>query len=144
MSPLSPGPRALFRSRERYGLRRLLDVVDGTPRWAVLAAYGTVVSVLPSAVWRTAVGFGADLGMPHVIGAVSGDRVRRDRRRQLGDDQWLSGQAGAGLVRLGNCCVRSRAVLGAAAARRYMGVLAQTPRRNPLRTTCHDAGLDCV
>jgi len=45
-------------------MSRLGDVVDGTPRWAVLAAYGTVVSVLPSAVWRTAIGFGADLGMP--------------------------------------------------------------------------------
>ena len=60
MSPFSRAPRALFRSRERYGLRRLLDVVDGTPRWAVLAAYGTVVSVLPSAVWRTAVGLPAE------------------------------------------------------------------------------------
>jgi hypothetical protein len=37
-------------------------VVLSTPRWAVLAAYGAVLSVLPSAAWRTAIGFGADLG----------------------------------------------------------------------------------
>lgn len=38
--------------------------VPGTPRWAVVAAYGTVASVLPSAIWRSALGLGADLGMP--------------------------------------------------------------------------------
>lgn len=38
------------------------SVVPGTPRWAVWAAHGAIVSVLPSAVWRTATGFGADLG----------------------------------------------------------------------------------
>jgi hypothetical protein len=37
-------------------------VVPGTPQWAVWAAYGTIVCVLPSAVWRTAIGLGADLG----------------------------------------------------------------------------------
>ena len=38
------------------------SVVPGTPRWAVLAAYGALASVLPSALWRTAVGFGVPLG----------------------------------------------------------------------------------
>lgn len=32
------------------------------PRWAVLAAYGAIGCVLPSALWRTAVGVGAPLG----------------------------------------------------------------------------------
>lgn len=31
-------------------------------RWAVMAAYGAVLSVLPSGVWRTSIGFGATLG----------------------------------------------------------------------------------
>src|SRR4051812_27176824 len=38
--------------------------VPGTPRWAVAAAYGTIACLCPSAVWRTALGLGADLGMP--------------------------------------------------------------------------------
>lgn len=38
--------------------------VAGAPRWAVLVAYLTPVTVLPAALWRSAVGFGADLGMP--------------------------------------------------------------------------------
>lgn len=37
-------------------------VVPGTPRWAVVAAWATVLAVLPSAVWRTAVGLGIPLG----------------------------------------------------------------------------------
>lgn len=37
-------------------------MVEGTPRWAVVAAYVAVASVLPSAIWRTAIGFGAELG----------------------------------------------------------------------------------
>lgn len=36
--------------------------MPGTPRWAVAAAWATVLSVLPSAVWRTAVGLGIPLG----------------------------------------------------------------------------------
>lgn len=39
-----------------------LEIVPGTPRWAVWASYGTVLCVLPSAVWRTSIGFGAHLG----------------------------------------------------------------------------------
>jgi hypothetical protein len=39
-----------------------IDIVPGTPRWAVWAAYGVVLCVLPSAVWRIAIGLGADLG----------------------------------------------------------------------------------
>jgi hypothetical protein len=38
------------------------NVVPGTPRWAVWAAYGAVLCVVPSALWRTAIGFGAKLG----------------------------------------------------------------------------------
>ncbi len=37
-------------------------IAPGTPRWAVLAAYGAVLSVVPSGVWRTAVGLGVPLG----------------------------------------------------------------------------------
>lgn len=37
--------------------------VPGTPRWAVVAARATVWCVIPSAVWRSAAGFGAGLGM---------------------------------------------------------------------------------
>jgi len=36
--------------------------VAGTPRWAVWAAWGCLLCVAPSGVWRTAVGFGVDLG----------------------------------------------------------------------------------
>lgn len=36
--------------------------VAGTPRWAVVAAYGAIASVVPSALWRTAVGLGVPLG----------------------------------------------------------------------------------
>ena len=36
--------------------------VPGTPRWAVCAAYVAALSVVPSALWRTAVGFGLPLG----------------------------------------------------------------------------------
>jgi len=36
--------------------------VPGTPRWAIVAAYATVACVVPSGVWRTLVGLGADLG----------------------------------------------------------------------------------
>ncbi|MFF5051704.1 hypothetical protein ACFY1S_00760 [Micromonospora sp. NPDC000663] len=34
----------------------------GTPRWAVMAAWATVACVLPSSLWRTAVGLGVPLG----------------------------------------------------------------------------------
>lgn len=36
--------------------------VAGTPRWAVWTAWGAVVCVVPSSVWRTAVGLGVPLG----------------------------------------------------------------------------------
>ncbi len=36
--------------------------VPGTPRWAARAAYVAALSVVPSAVWRTAVGIGVPLG----------------------------------------------------------------------------------
>lgn len=36
--------------------------MPGTPRWAVVAARTAVLSVLPSSVWRTAVGLGVPLG----------------------------------------------------------------------------------
>ncbi|WP_207946823.1 hypothetical protein [Actinomadura sp. 7K507] len=41
--------------------------VEGVPRWAVIAAYGASLVVLPSCVWRIALGFGAP------IGPVTGD-----------------------------------------------------------------------
>lgn len=37
-------------------------VVPGTPRWAVIAAHTAMWSVVPSAIWRTAVGVGIPLG----------------------------------------------------------------------------------
>jgi hypothetical protein len=37
--------------------------VAGTPRWAVVVAWATVACVVPSSVWRSAAGLGADLGM---------------------------------------------------------------------------------
>lgn len=37
-------------------------VVPGTPRWAVVAAWATLACVVPSCVWRTAVGLGVALG----------------------------------------------------------------------------------
>jgi hypothetical protein len=36
--------------------------VTGTPRWAVVCAWLTVACVLPSGLWRTAVGLGVPLG----------------------------------------------------------------------------------
>ncbi|MEJ7636080.1 hypothetical protein [Aeromicrobium sp.] len=39
-----------------------LTALPGTPRWAVVAAWATLVCVLPSSVWRTAVGLGVPLG----------------------------------------------------------------------------------
>jgi hypothetical protein len=36
--------------------------VDGVPRWIVLAAYATTLVVLPSGIWRIALGLGAPLG----------------------------------------------------------------------------------
>ncbi|SFN25076.1 MULTISPECIES: hypothetical protein [Actinomadura] len=36
--------------------------VDGAPRWAVWAAYGASLVVLPSCIWRIALGFGAPIG----------------------------------------------------------------------------------
>ncbi len=36
--------------------------VPGTPRWAVICAWVTLASVLPSCAWRTAVGLGVPLG----------------------------------------------------------------------------------
>jgi hypothetical protein len=38
------------------------NIVDGTPRWAVVCAYATLLSVVPCALWRTSIGFGAQLG----------------------------------------------------------------------------------
>jgi hypothetical protein len=40
------------------------ETVDGTPRWAVWAAYGASLVVLPSCIWRIALGFGAPIGPP--------------------------------------------------------------------------------
>jgi hypothetical protein len=40
----------------------MLTIVPGTPRYAVWAAWLAVLSVLPSAAWRTSIGFGARLG----------------------------------------------------------------------------------
>lgn len=54
----------LATSLQQTGMSSGRGVAAGTPRWAVAAAYAAVLSVLPSAVWRVAVGFGADLGMP--------------------------------------------------------------------------------
>ncbi|WP_248582968.1 hypothetical protein [Nocardioides sp. InS609-2] len=39
-----------------------MNIVSGTPRWAVWAAYGAILSVVPSAVWRSLTGFGLHLG----------------------------------------------------------------------------------
>ncbi|MEO3823715.1 hypothetical protein [Actinomadura sp. B10D3] len=36
--------------------------VDGAPRWGVWAAYGASLLVLPSCIWRIALGFGAPIG----------------------------------------------------------------------------------
>ena len=36
--------------------------MPGTPRWAVVAAYAALLSVVPSALWRSAVGLGVPLG----------------------------------------------------------------------------------
>ncbi len=36
--------------------------VPGTPRWAIVAAHACVVCVVPSGLWRTAVGLGVPLG----------------------------------------------------------------------------------
>ncbi len=41
-----------------------MTIAQGTPRWAVWTAWVASVSVIPSALWRTAAGFGAELGMP--------------------------------------------------------------------------------
>ncbi|MFI0481635.1 hypothetical protein [Actinomadura sp. 9N215] len=35
---------------------------EGVPRWAVIAAYAASLAVLPSCVWRIALGFGAPIG----------------------------------------------------------------------------------
>jgi len=39
-----------------------VSAVPGTPRWAVADAWATLLCVLPSSVWRTAVGLGVPLG----------------------------------------------------------------------------------
>lgn len=39
-----------------------MAIVRGTPRYAVWAAWTAVLCVLPSAIWRTALGLGATLG----------------------------------------------------------------------------------
>ena len=52
----SQGPPAI-----RVQVRRF-TAVPGAPRWAVLAAYAAIVSVVPSGLWRTAVGLGVPLG----------------------------------------------------------------------------------
>ncbi|MEU2638984.1 hypothetical protein ABZ591_31255 [Micromonospora fulviviridis] len=38
------------------------------PRWAVVAAWATVWCTIPSALWRIAAGFGADVGFTGVLG----------------------------------------------------------------------------
>ncbi|WUH96276.1 hypothetical protein OHR68_22090 [Spirillospora sp. NBC_00431] len=49
--------------------------VEGVPRWAVIAAYSASLTVLPSCVWRIALGFGAPIGppFPDDVGDTSGD-----------------------------------------------------------------------
>ena len=42
--------------------REAMKSVAGTPRWAVLTAWGALASVVPSSIWRTAVGLGVPLG----------------------------------------------------------------------------------
>lgn len=44
------------------GGARRCAAVAGTPQWAVLTAWGAVACVVPSSVWRTAVGLGVPLG----------------------------------------------------------------------------------
>lgn len=56
------GMDLLGRQRVRL-FGREWESVAGTPRWAVVAAWGTVWCVIPSSVWRSAAGFGAGLGM---------------------------------------------------------------------------------
>lgn len=53
---MAAGSRAHGRAIRQAG------VAPSAPRWAVLAAYGAVLSVVPSGVWRTAVGLGVPLG----------------------------------------------------------------------------------
>lgn len=38
------------------------DTVEGAPRWAVVSAYAASLVVLPSCLWRIALGFGAPIG----------------------------------------------------------------------------------
>ncbi len=42
--------------------RGTATIVPGTPRWAVICAWGALASVVPSSVWRTLVGIGVPLG----------------------------------------------------------------------------------
>ncbi|MFI0371693.1 hypothetical protein ACH35V_27830 [Actinomadura sp. 1N219] len=45
------------------GVRRIHGrTVEGVPRWAVIAAYAASLVVLPSGIWRIALGFGAPIG----------------------------------------------------------------------------------
>lgn len=53
--------------------------VPGAPRWAVVAAWLTILCVLPSGIWRTLVGLGVDLGwsqahldLEHIPGSGTG------------------------------------------------------------------------
>ncbi|MEV0534680.1 hypothetical protein [Kitasatospora sp. NPDC050463] len=40
------------------------------PRWAVLAAWATVLCTVPSCLWRLALGFGVDVGFTGQLGAL--------------------------------------------------------------------------
>ncbi|TDD27621.1 hypothetical protein E1287_34190 [Actinomadura sp. KC06] len=57
------------------GIRRVHGrTVEGVPRWAVIAAYAASLTVLPSCVWRIALGFGAPIGpFTSDVGDTSGD-----------------------------------------------------------------------
>ena len=45
-----------------HPVNRALKVRQAPPRWASWLAWGTVACLVPSAIWRTAVGLGVDLG----------------------------------------------------------------------------------
>lgn len=61
---VSDGTSGNGQKPDRAPLRggRRFPPVPGAPRWAVICAWVTVASVLPSCAWRTAVGLGVPLG----------------------------------------------------------------------------------
>ncbi|MFF4651589.1 hypothetical protein [Streptomyces sp. NPDC001380] len=46
------------------------DVTVAPPRWAVRAAWATVLCTVPSCVWRLSLGLGADVGFTGRLGAM--------------------------------------------------------------------------